>query len=835
MELVKSFLNHKGVDLKSSDLLRPKEYATDMRNAQYGQGGAIEKRKGFQGAAPSAGGYGLFTYRRYNPVSGVAVPELLTIDENLWKMNESTITVAYSGTDDTCALSLFLDEDSLTYKMQILEGTVLVLDQDLGVGYDEGSTVTLADLKTAVDAVTNFTATITGVTTAAAAFLPIVREFDLNAESFSATSRTWSQVNTTVSDPLANYYAQRNEDDFENVSSVQLQNVIYFGTGYDEVMKYDGQTFYRAGLPTASALTASLSAGAITGSNYVHKAQYAQYDAAGQIIEGNLTTSVAQNAAAQRFTLTLENVQQASGFNTNCAIVAGAQAAVNTITVDDGSGGTHSLQVGDTAYFYDGVSASYVTREVTARAATTITVAGAAVTVADNAVISNNLRILIWRSKNSAVTPTLFYFVDEIPNNSYAATQSYVDNTVDASLGELLLPPTLDRSAPPKGKYVSQWNGQMFVAGIIESPTTLAWSDVDGPEYFPNNTNQIFVEPGNGDTITGIAPNNEVFTVHGDTSFTVISGDIGTGQIRVETRARDAGCSAHASIQDIDGVLVWLSPQGPRQSAGGQIPVPLGPALDPSESNQASRIDPIFDNAGKAEPEKLRMKRAVAFNDTGSDQYVLFVPCITNDAGTLYPNVYSLTFVYERVRDAWLIWNNWNASSGMTELNGDIFLHGRYLSDFVDDIQAVLFRRHSLNDAFDYADSTNPVNFDYAPQWEFLGEPSVLKDPVALKVYSLESVPNNLFELTVEQEVNFQNDSSAANFTMDISGGGYGFSSYGLDLYSDPLQDSYNHPLGRTRQRSIRTRFKNEVLHQAVSLTGWEIEFSVPYRPEFKP
>jgi hypothetical protein len=108
------------------------------------------------------------------------------------------------------------------------------------------------------------------------------------------------------------------------------------------------------------------------------------------------------------------------------------QVSVSTITVDDGSGGSHTMKVGQTAYFYDSVSASFVTREITAVAATTITIAGAAVTVADNAVISNNLRIMILRTVS---TGTIYKFVAEIPNNSFSATQVYTDATADASLG----------------------------------------------------------------------------------------------------------------------------------------------------------------------------------------------------------------------------------------------------------------------------------------------------------------------------------------------------------------------------------------------------------------
>jgi hypothetical protein len=145
-----------------------------------------------------------------------------------------------------------------------------------------------------------------------------------------------------------------------------------------------------------------------------------------------------------------------------------------------------------------------------------------------------------------------------------------------------------------------------------------------------------------------------------------------------------------------------------------------------------------------------------------------------------------------------------------------------------------MYRWHNLSDAYDYADNTDPVNLDYSPQWEFLGEPSVLKDAIAIRVFSLETIENNQFDLTIEQEINFQNDSNIATFDLSVSGGGYGFTEYGNDPYSDPTVDAFMHPFSRSRLRSIRPRFKNETIHENVLITGWEIEFSTPYRPEFK-
>lgn len=833
MELNKRYYNHKGVDLKSSDLIRQAEFASDMLNCQYTDGGSVEKRPGFQGHAASAGGYGTWTYQRVLPTTGTADFRVVTVDQNLHELKTVNLTITYGGADPTCILSIFLDTETSEYRCQILEGAVLVLNSNINVGFDEATTKTLAQLAVEINAISGFTAVVTGDSSTPAAFLKIVREYNLNEDPFVGIAKYWMTVNTPTTNPLAAYYANRYNADHENVSAVQVNNVIYFGSGFNETMKYDGQNFYRAGLPNVASGVAALGgAGAITGTNYTYKIQYTQYDAAGNIIEGNLFTSNnLAAAAAQSINLTIANIQASTGFNTNGAIVNGAQVGVTEIIVDSG----HTMKAGDTAYFFDGASSSYVSRTVLSTDVTRVTVSGANVNVADNAVISNNLRITIWRSKSSGATPTLFYLVADIPNNSFAATQVFNDNLADASLGELLLTPLTDRSPPPKGRYVSQWNGIMMIGGVAATPTNLYFSDVDGPEYFPNNSNALLIEPGNGDIIAGIAPNNEVFTVHGNQSFTVITGDITTGQIRVETKARDSGCVAHATLQDIDGILAWLSPQGPRQSSGGQLPIPLGAAIDESESNQASRIDPAFNNAGRPPTETFVLKRAVGFTDPQRDKYLIFVPCETDTGSVTYSNSNSRVFAYDRVRDAWLIWSGYDLSGGITYLDTELYFVERRFSTFLSSVQSVLYRRHNLVDAFDYADNTLAISGDYSPQWEALGQPSVLKSPLNIRIFSLEAVANNQFNLTIEQEINYQTDSSISSFDMSVSGGGYGVTPYGIDAYGDPLQDAFLHPLARSRIRAIRPRFKNSTIHENISITGWEIEFSTPYSPEFKP
>lgn len=832
--LAKRYINHKGLDLKSTDLVRLPEFASGGQNTQYRKSGAVDKRPGSQICAESAGGLGAYTYNRILPSTGVATATRLNVGQTLYKEVETTLTVSYGGSDPTALISIFFDEDTEVYRCQLTISTGLALDQALGVGRDETSPFTVANLASAINLVADFTASVSGTASVPAAFLKTTRDHDLTSAGSALVAKAcqWEAVNTTVTNPFNTGYTNRNTDDFENASMIQLNNLVFIANGYDEIHKFDGQTVYRAGVPTPASLTSAIgAAGAITGSNYLFKAQMIQVDAVGNVVEGNVvTTSNLLSPAGQRFTLTVANVQAGTGFNTNCAIVAGAQSTVTTITVDDGSGGTHTMKVGDTAYFYDSVSASYVERSVTAITATTISISGAAVTVADNAVISNNLRIGLFRSKTSGSTPTLFYLIAEIPNNSFAATQTYDDNKTDAQLGALFEPPTTDRSVPPKGKYLASFRNLLVVGRLDGYPYQSDVSDVDGPEYFnATGANRITINPRLGDPVSGVGINNELFAIFTKRQIDIVSGDVTTGNFRVDTLTTDIGCVAHATIQELRGTLAFLSDRGPYKMVGGQVPTPLG-----ESPSGGGRLEPLFDQPGVADDFIFVTKRAVAFNNRVREQYWLFLPCESTVSGNVYANTNSAVYVYDYAKDAWLPkWTNINAAGGFMASGEDFHWIERRRSPSAF-ITSYLYRQRNLNDAFDYLDHTEAIDGRYAMQWEALGEPSVLKQAVRAKIFALEEIPNNDNQVECDVETNYISDTPLMNFTFQFSGGGYGVSEYSTAPYGDPSENTSIHKLGGSRVKSIRLIFKNDNRNQDMIVTGWEMEFAPEYRPRLK-
>lgn len=830
---LKRYQNLYGLDLKGNDLETAIPFATDLKNVQLRKNGTIEKRQGYQARAASAGGYGLFVYQRQNPVTYAEEAIVLACSDTVHRLYTAQLEVVYTGTDPVAILVCRYSPEDGEYRLTLQEGENIVLDSPLGIGFDEFGVKTLSDLATEINATPNFMAILTGDGGTPAAFLQVVTSFDLTAGSWYGEANYWVEVNKTTSTPLIGTTINQLDPEFENVTSTQMRNVIFFANGYDPILKYDGQTLYRAGVPDVASLTSAIgAAGAITGTNYIHLAQYQQIDAVGQIVEGNVARiQVSLNPTSQRIDVTVANILSGSGFNTNCAIVAGAQAAVNIITVDNGSGGFHTMQIGDKAYFYDSVSLSYVTRNVVDVTATTIEIDGSPVTVADNAVISNNLKIRLFRNKSSPTAPTVWYELVEIPNNAFAATQVYTDNIPDSSLLFQFLEPETDRSPPVSGKYISQFQGLMVTAGNIEDPNTVSYSDFESPEYFPVPDNQVTVSNNIGDKITGIGQSNDSFIIFQNSAIYSITGDVTEGAFRLDRLSADIGCSSHASIQDVKGLLMFMSPQGPRYISGLSLPKAIGAA----ENNPlVSRIDPAFEQRGVIPEQIFRQKRVVSLNDKIGEKYWLFIPCEGPfPSSELCSNEFSICFVYDYTRDAWLKYDNINASGGIIAYDDNLFFSERRMSEFAGTVQSILYKQHNTGTYFDYNDNHNPVSVYWKSPWEFLGEASILKSFLSLRIFSTESLDSEVI-LTVKTERDFIENAQLSNIDIAIGSGGYGAGAYGNDVYGDIQEPAIVAKLNNSRLKALRVTFENEEPQRNFALTGYELEIAAPYKKVFK-
>lgn len=817
--LAKSFAAFRGLDLRSGDLLRTKEFASDMRNCEFRSTAALSKRKGYHIKENSAGQGALAVYNNLNTSNGVITDNLVSADESLYVLEEGSITLTYSGSGTayyTCKAT------GSSIEFNLYEDDVLVTSQNLGTGL-ESVPVTQSSFVATLDALSDFTASSTGVDTGPAAFLPFSERTDIGS-SVTITTSYNTEVNSPSGSPFAAHWAKRNDPEFEIMSYVNLNGLLYISNGYDELHKYDGQNVYRAGMPEGGDVSASLTgSGTITNSSLKYRLVYYQVDNKGNIVEGIMGgSSTGISAVAQTVDVTVDNIEASSGFNTNAAIIDGTQSGVTTIAVDDGSAGDHTLKVGDTAYFYDDSTSAYVTREVTARTASSITIAGAAVDVTDNTVISNNLRIDIYRNQSSGST---FYLVESIPNNSFASTQVFSDNVPDASLGAEYIEPIKQRGLPPKGRYITLYRNQLIISGFTDDVDAVAYSDVDSPEYFPAGQNRFNVDTEKGDKVTGVKTLNSVLYVFKGQTIHTLTGDLINDDFRVDILTTGGvGCVANATIQEVNGNLFFLDKDGVYSVSQGADGV----------QEISELISPEFSS------NEYNFSRAVAQYWLEQDKYCLYMPELETNGGNITATSNSLVYVYDFFRQGWLIWSNINALGGLVTFNEVLWTVGINYNTNTSNVDRLLQEFQNTGTSVDYSDHEQAISSYYKTHWETLGEPSVFKKFLRLKLFSLDvdvtDFETQLFKIQMTTEQNF-NDVPIYMHEFDFANGatgGWGENPWGAFPWGDARLSFIKTKLKSNKAQSLRLTFENNNVNKNYLLSGYELEIAAPYSAVIK-
>lgn len=828
-KIEKNFNNFRGRDIRSSDLVRDADYAIDFDNAVVVKEDSCVKRNGFKIRGPNAQYEGLYTYRYANRTNGQTVEELIALSQDLKRLSSSaTFTVTYAGSSTSAALSFRLDTATSTFKFILTESGSTVLSYDVGTGL-EASPITLGNLRDAISAVSNFSASITGDDQEAvpAAFLPITPSADLatSPKTQSLTLYAWERMSTLLDNVFGTYHTSRGLDEWEFASCVNMNNILYIATGYEYLHKYDGQNVYRAGLPEPSAApTLALSGTGITDTNVKYIYLYKQVDNQGNIILSvDSDPSSTVSPSNQSIEVTIQNLVQGSGYNTGCAVIEGDQAGVLTITVDDCS----FMKVGDTAYFYDGVSATYVERLITAKTHTTLTIEGPAVNVTNNHVISNNLRIVIYRNTAGG---NLFYKVAEIPNNSFAASSVYTDNLAIASLGTQYVAPTQLRDILEiKPKYLCVHQDLLIAAGASNVANNWFYSNSEGPEYFDAETNFNIIKSSFGGGIKGLGSDQEHLIIGTERSLFVVTGDINSGSARQERISeRNIGFASHNTIVDIGGRIIFLSTNGFWAIAGGFNVQEIGAAVNPEFLNVL----------GFSDNETPRLKRAVATYYEDTNEYVCHVPCETGTGVDKYVNEYAATHTFDTFHNAWGKWPALNIGGGIAVYDNNIYFQDKR-SDSVLGVTGNLWQRQKTGQVDDFADHHNPIPFKLGTQWIDDGEPSVFKVFLRLKVYNLfRSVLPSPFTLTIAVERDFNKGVTWSQFELLMGGVasslGWGLPAWGVLDWGAPQAKTSKKKLRSGKAQSIRYVVTNSVLHEKVAISAWETVITAPYSTEMK-
>jgi hypothetical protein len=833
--LQKYFQNFAGLDLRSSDLIRSKNAATSMLNAQLRDTGALSKRSGYKFLVKGDQGSGnivangLAVWEDTDVNTGAVTERLVGIGQDLFEKLTDTFTLSYTGTG-SATYKLTLNPDNGDFEFVVVEDGVTITTQNLGNGTDVAD-MNVSTLVTNLNALTDFTCTGASLSgSQKAAFIPTQVEQEVNASVI--TYSYWSQIDTPsgLTNPFSLHWAKRTDTSFENATFSQLNDVIYISNGYDKMCKFDGLRVYRAGLPQAqisSVTDAGSGATFSIGNKFDYRTVYEYKDAKENIITGQLSgSSTLTKAAADDNSVVAYNLKESAGtvtndgFNADQAVVNGAQGPVNSITVDTGN----PLKVGDFVYIDDSVSGSIVQRKVTASSDTSVTVDGDAVTVANNASISN-IKIIVYRTIDYSASgvPGLFYTAKELVNDSSVDTTTFTDSVDDATLqGNIqLVEPIKAHGLPPVCKYMVSWRNQLVLSGNISSVNTVYYSDITSPEYFPPADQSFDVDR----PVTGLNAQDSALYVFEREKINAVNGDFGVDEFTVSSATNEGiGAIAHHTIQEVQGKVFFLSRQGVHAISQQGI------------EDVGSAIDPRFDSRSTYD-----FKQAVAFNWRAEDKYLLFLPRL-NQSGSNPLSANDSTseiYVFDYFRNAWLQWDNFNFMGGAVDFEDNLHFMRRSTSG-TSTPNSELISISTTGTEFDYTDHADSITFEYSSHWETLGEPSVWKKFLRIKVHALDSTlasfEGDAFDLTIQANHNFDPDTVVGEFSIDFSGGaeGWGVGGWGNVPWGEARLKGSKNKLASKKVRSHRIKFSNDILQQNVLISGYELEIVTPYQPAIK-
>jgi hypothetical protein len=332
------------------------------------------------------------------------------------------------------------------------------------------------------------------------------------------------------------------------------------------IMKYDGNAFYRAGMPRVH-YTAALTVGG--GSTLYIRAMYQTRDKQGNSIWGDyIDRNVAACSSANLTISAFSSLQQ-------FANVKGTTTGVNTL-----NGGTatstinfssHNFTVGD-IYWYNIGGQDYPLEvvNVVGNAVDFDTSDYPNVTAIATSTLFSLTRVAVFTSLNATFGYTIegVYDVDMtggsvINNVVYSPTAESIENFYDT---------TVLKGLPPKAKYISMYNNVMVAANAIEEdasgsfsvgeaenyerPNTFYWSDTgvgSTVETFPPFYNQSIGKTEEG-PITGVYADTDRVLLFKTRHGYIINGLLVSRNYRINRfKTTGIGCVSHKSITEVDG------------------------------------------------------------------------------------------------------------------------------------------------------------------------------------------------------------------------------------------------------------------------------------------
>jgi hypothetical protein len=708
--------------------------------------------------------------------------------------------------------SLLVEDGQFRFKLYLDDTEVL--NAALGKGFDE-NIFTIQDLQNLINGVDNFTCEVdANLLSLPAAFIPVFSDTAFTDQTNLALTVYYQEAvpyPTGSELPFRLLAAMRSEDGFRLASAAGLRDALYIASGFDQLIKYDGQKTYRAGLPSGAAPTAAATGtGAVPGTNVRYRYRYVQVDANGFEHSGTISpvSGAVSPGGTQRVNVTVPNIDNATGFNTDMAVL---EAAPVTQTGTTFACSHNTLKVGDTIYFIDNSGVRYDSRTVVLSSPSSISISGTAVTLGALSVISANLRVRLYRQE---IQDGEYFFVNDYPHDSRAPFT--VSDNAPTTGAQYVTPANLPGLPPSEMYYITEHQGLLFAA----NGDTVYYSNPESPEGW--TALRSFDVVGGG-PITALAANNEFLLVFKARSIHSVTGTVTDGNYRVDLVTRDVGCASHHSIQDISGTIIFASDRGVYAITGIELPQNIG-----------QQVVPLFIDRKLDVNEQLVLKRSIAIHDPNKQDYMLFIPAESVSNGERYANDKSIVLVYNYYRKHWLLWDNLNWAGGGAMVDGELWTAERSFSAYTGNLATKKAKRLDRGYWIDYADHNEAQEFEYYSGWETLEQPTAYKKFTRFKLYSNDPSLIGNFNVRVVTEKNFIEGVYESDFPLDFastasSEGGWSLGPWGRFPWGDPSVPWLSVRLKGSKATALRAGFLHQELYRQPLITGWDMEVNTVF------
>lgn len=386
--------------------------------------------------------------------------------------------------------------------------------------------------------------------------------------------------------------------------------------------------------------------------------------------------------------------------------------------------------------------------------------------------------------------------------DNVALDSDFFDAVPDADLVEDFPLPPFELTASTQARYVDIWRNSLVLTGFPADPDLVLYEDIEYLEGF-SLSNSFLTQSRQGGENSGIKSQDNSLFIFKEESITLVTGDLNTGQFQVDLLTEEGiGCVSNASIIESQGRIWFMSREGV-----------YSVALD-GLKEESGDLSPIFEKEFAAED----LRRTVALNNT-LDGRLLFnvsqTPADQPSAASLEGNK---TYCYNIQLGKWFIWDTVDFSGGISIKGRDIWFLGQFSTAGINSIALKRFSRTFTE--LDFADRGEPIIARYKSNWETLGEPSIPKKFVRMKIFSVDNERQRFespdFTLRVQTEHDYVY--------------GQTVSQNDLRFYDSVLETSVisrRTRLKPKKARSLRYILENSQFNKNMLISG--VEFEVAY------